>query len=193
MDGKTPVFGGGERHNIKESQLLAYLERWYDAQTLQTVLLPFVQGKTPVSLRAIDWLVVNYAKQNNIVTLGSDGRAVNVYNSYQEKLRYWRRRLFDPFRRRERLDVRIDGQTHSTTLGQANFAIWAHHTGVLKYARAHAAQVELDMNLVTRQVRSLRKARRRDGQRMKRSKGLTEAATRVCAVYPIQETLFSTT
>ena len=67
---------------------------------------------SPISLRALDWAVVNWSKQHNIVcTSIVPGQMVNIHHSYRSALKYWKRRLFDPFRRRSRITVTIDGET----------------------------------------------------------------------------------
>lgn len=113
----------------RELLLLRRLENEYTPALLRDVLKPLITQTSPVSLRALDWCVTNWAKQHNVVCSGAvPGAITNVHHAYRTTLAFWKRKLFDPFRRRLRVAVRIDGEVHETTLGQANFALWSYTT-----------------------------------------------------------------
>ena len=89
-------------------------------------------------------------------------------HSCRVALTHWRRRLFDPSAA-ARLGVRIDGAVYETTLGQANFMLFAYRTGVLAYVLGHAAEIEADMNLVAQRQKRKRRHARASGARHKRA------------------------
>jgi hypothetical protein len=148
------VFKSQKPLDRKQLPVLQVLEKYYTPQILRDVLVPIISHakSTPksgkLSLRALDWLVTNYAKKNPIiykVTLpGLHERVVNIYSEYRSWLWKHRRSRFDPFRRRQRLVFKVDGDEHTTTVGQLNFMYWASTYGVLKYARAHLSEIETD-------------------------------------------------
>lgn len=179
------VFSADEsRLTERERCLLARLEREYSVDVADAILLPFAQNTSPISLRLLDWAVVNWSKKRVVVCASTfEGHATNVHMAYRRTLAYWRRRLFDPFRRRARVRVR-DGQgcTYETTLGQANFVLFAHRSGILAYVLRNATEIERDMNACSKQHKDARKRARRDGVYRKRAHLSVKATTR-CAVH----------
>ena len=101
--------------------------------------------KTKISLRTLDWLCTNYAKKRNVVYRVGP-RTVNVYLEYKAALKAFSKKAFDPFQRRDRIQV-LDalGEPMNSTAGQLNFFRFAIRNGVLDYARRHAAEIEADM------------------------------------------------
>lgn len=173
----------------RQQALHAYLTRVYTPELARHVLVPLLDQSAPVSLRLLDWAVVNWSKQHNIICSSiHPGQMTNVHAAYQSALAYWKRRLFDPFRRRERISVTVDGETHETTLGQANFAHFIHDTGILAYVIAHAEIIEEDMNRVTRMQRR-RKMEARVTGRVSVRKELTKATRSVCVAYHTPTTI----
>jgi hypothetical protein len=181
-----PVFFDAEGTTLgrRERILLERLEEEYTPSLLRDVLKPLVTQQSPVSLRALDWCVTNYAKQHNVMCSSAvvPGQLVNVHHAYRATLGHWKRRLFDPFRRRDRLRVRIDDEVLETTLGQANFALWAYRTGVLAFSLGHVDAIEADMNAVAQRQKRERRAAARRGVRRKRTE-LTSAARPGCVAY----------
>jgi len=167
----------------KERILLERLEREYTPQILRDVLLPLVTQTSPVSLRALDWAVVNWSKKHNVICSSTvPGRMTNIHHEYSTALSFWKRLLFDPFRRRSRIGVNIDGTVYETTLGQANFALWTYKTGVLAYVLSHLDDIEDDMNRVYRRQKRERSEAAKCGERRKRSP-LTRTSDSCCIAY----------
>lgn len=167
----------------RESSLLQRLRREYTPELVTDVLLPLATQTSPVSLRALDWAVVNWSKKNNIICSSLvPGEFTNLHHSYRKTLAFWKRRLFDPFRRRQRIGVRVNGQVHDTTLGQANFALWAYKTGVLAYVLGHIDAIEQDMNHVSKRQKRERTNAARAGVRRKRTE-LTRTPSSFCIAY----------
>ena len=166
----------------RERLLLAHLERAYTPCIAEDVLKPLLTQSSTVSLRALDWAVTNWAKEHNVVCTAVTGGTTNVHHAYLSALSHWKRRLFDPFRRRDRVQVRIGGELLETTLGQANYALWCYQTGVLSYVMGHRDEIEAHMNAAAqRQKRERREAIGR-GERLKRAE-LTLAPAHMCVAY----------
>lgn len=169
--------------STKERRLLGLLRAGYDEQMLRDVLLPFIDQTSPISLRALDWAVVNWSKKHNVVCASRlPGEQTNVYGAYKTTLNFWKRRLFDPFRRRARIPVVIGGVRHETTLGQANFALFAHLTGILAYVLSNIDAIEDDMNRVAQAQKRLNSEARSSGVHRKR-KELTPTSSGLCVAY----------
>ena len=88
---------------------------------IETHLIPLITQESDISLRALDWLVTNYSKKNNIVCKTKNGSLFNIYHGYKVALSHFRRRNFDPFRRRQRITLQTNEKTYETTVGQCNF------------------------------------------------------------------------
>ena len=168
----------------RERVLLDRLEREYTPAISRDVLEPLLTRSSPVSLRALDWAVVNWSKQHNVVCSSTiPGQMTNIHYAYRNTLSYWKRRLFDPFRRRSRIQVKIGSGVYDTTLGQANFALWTYQTGVLSYVLTHIDLIEADMNRVSKRHKKERADAAKRGVRRKRSE-LTKGHNVSCVAYP---------
>lgn len=171
----------------KQVQRLQRMAEFYTQERIDTLLVPIITQKDVLSLRVLDWLVTNYAKKNNVVyeyaPRQGERLLINVYNEYKAWLRNYRRKNFDPFRRRERITFQTtDGQEEETTVGQLNFVYWAHTYGVLTYTREHLATIEQDMNQSLGQVKQQKEADRRQGKKRKRQE-LSQLPSSHCMVY----------
>ena len=51
--------------STREKVLIKKLDREYTNEIAEQVLLPLLDHTSPVSLRALDWAVVNWSKQHN--------------------------------------------------------------------------------------------------------------------------------
>ena len=172
--GETPL-------RPREAQLLARLQREYTPLLLREVLVPLVEQTSMVSLRVLDWTVVNWTKQHNVICTTSEGGMVNIHEAYRATLAIWKRRLFDPFRRRNRITVCVDGKEYETTLGQAHFILWAHTTGTLAYTLGNLGAIEASMNLVAHTQK--RRRVEADAASQKRRAELTTASHNSCLAY----------
>lgn len=181
-------------HELSQREIILQkkLESEYTQDLLQDVLLPLITQTSPASLRALDWAVVNWSKKHNIICSSiSPGLMTNIHHSYRKTLSYWKRRLFDPFRRRTRIKVTINGEVHETTLGQANFALWCYKKGVLSYVLGHIDVIEADMNHVSKCNKKKRNDAVRQGMRRKRTE-LTSGPVAVCVAYNAPSTVHFT-
>ena len=103
-----------------------------------------------LSLRLIDYFVVNYSRKKHVWWLLGPDIPFDVNSHYQSQLSAMGKRLFDPFRRYERIRLQHDdaeGEQTSfeTTLGQTNFFRWAHDHRVLQYIATHQDLIYKDM------------------------------------------------
>lgn len=106
---------------------------------------------TPVKglrLRVLDWLATNWSKKHNEVVYSEDDNtpAINVNDDYNSMLKFYGRRFFDVFRRRERLYFVHNGETFETTVAQLNFMHWLDKTHLLKYAAKNWKAIAKDMS-----------------------------------------------
>lgn len=93
-----------------------------------------MNSSTPrISLRALAWLVLN----------GIDDMCMR--EEYEVQLRSHTRRRFDPFRRCERLELRLKGESVTTTVGQMNFFKWLIESGLWQFVVENGARISAEV------------------------------------------------
>ncbi len=133
-------------------------------------MLDIINGDSSISLRVLDWFVTRYSKRkidfsdSNENTLDS----FDVHISYKSELKSYKKRYFDPFRRRRKFyyplylnelhytDKTYSGSNNSnnskevvllyTTLGQLNFFMWAITNNIINYVEKNLEQISKAMN-----------------------------------------------
>ena len=175
------IFHAPFRLTLRQRRILNELTPFYNDAVIDSFLIPTLQQRSGVSLRNVDWLVTNYAKKANVV-LKSTNQLFNVHNEYKTALSYFRRRNFDPFRRRMRVSFQHGGETHETTVGQLNFLRWARENGVLDFAEKNLSEIEADMQASST-------ANRSEERQLKRRRELSRAPSRRVSVYRMDHTI----
>jgi hypothetical protein len=147
--------------------LLYSLKNYYSKEDNLTKLLNIIKFKKSISLRVIDWFATNYSKKYNTIfmiyrdemgnrTLNENTEIVsqfNVYNSYKSQLKAYSKKRFDPFCRRERIDVEINGYNLNTTIGQLNFFRWVLNNKIIDYIQCNIDEIENDMNYSLKEIK----------------------------------------
>ena len=98
------------------------------------------KGDTKLSLRLLDWFITSYSETNctcyELPGFYSDDE-FNVHISYKSQLKSYKKKYFDPFRRRQRFYYNYDKTDPTkkicTTLGQLNFFRWAFTYRIIDY------------------------------------------------------------
>jgi hypothetical protein len=155
-----------------------------ETNMIEKFLIPLITQTSPISLRALDWLVTNHSKKNNIVCQTKKGTLFNIYHGYKNSLAHFRRRNFDPFRRRQRIILVYKDKEYDTTVGQCNFVHWAYFSGVLQYAIDNENEIETDMNTAALMNKNERKTQNEKGIPHKRRE-LSKAPVNKCSVYKV--------
>lgn len=187
----TPQFDslGPFEYEALQQRQISILNRivgFFTDQMIMETLVPLVEQQSGISLRALDWLVTNYSKKHNIVCTSKNGMIFNIYHGYKVALGHFRRRNFDPFRRRNRIRVVLHGEVVcESTVGQCNFLYWAINNGVLAYAIENSKEIEADMNSASAYHKAERRVQKAQGVPHKR-KELSRAPRTKCSVYQIE-------
>ena len=132
-------------------------------------MLDIINGESPISLRVLDWFVTRYSKrkidfiENEQNTLDS----FDVHISYKSELKSYKKRYFDPFRRRKKFyyPLYLEHSTYTkntsetqnsngskeiillyTTLGQLNFFVWAIGNKIIDFVEKNLEQISKAMN-----------------------------------------------
>ena len=113
-------------------------------------VIPIITSNSKISIRVFDWFVTNYSKKYNTTYRLDDGnpndRYFNVYIQYKCQLKAYKKKLFDPFCRKQRIAFYYDEKKCIiTTLGQLNFFKWAVKYRVLDYVEKNIKIITEDM------------------------------------------------
>ena len=177
---------------LRQARRLHEIAHFFDNDVCSEVLIPMVTQTMDISLRLIDWCLVNWAKKTKIVTMSPDGEPVTVYSCYKDALRHYRRRLFDPFRRRERIQfeglLNKENVIFETTVGQLNFTFWALRYNILESCRKHVQAIEADMNSMLSESKKRRLEDKQSGRKRKRTE-LTVAPKSKVHIYVLKQNL----
>jgi hypothetical protein len=174
-------------HKSKSDRLRALLP-FFTQERIEKMVVPIISVTSKISLRALDWLVINYSKKHKVVLVNPQSHIINVYDDYRAWLHHWKRPLFDAFRRGPRIYFDFHGFMYSTTVAQLNFLYWADRVGVLEYANQHIDELEADMNQRIAECRKEKAEIQRAGGKRKRSE-LSQAPRVKCLVYKIPCTM----
>lgn len=139
----------------KEALLYESLIKFYSNKSNLDILLPIIEQKSNISLRILDWLVTNYSKKYNVAyELYKNGNKTLffIYLSYKNQLKAYSKKNFDPFCRRNRIDMDLSELSNdrvgtiTTTIGQLNFFRWFIENKLLNYVLINVNKIDEDMN-----------------------------------------------
>ena len=147
----------------KETYYYKIIDKYYKALSSEKILMmiDIIEGRSTISLRLLDWFVTRYANKYKVryyqVESKNDkndknekedkfdksiDKGFNVHISYKAQLKSYKKKYFDPFRRRKKFKyifkniVSTSGTeqvTLCTTIGQLNFFKWAFNNHVIEY------------------------------------------------------------
>jgi hypothetical protein len=166
----------------KSVERLVFLYDFFTTKhRMQKILVPITSLISKLSLRILDWFVINYSRRHHISISKENGSVVRIYDDYRAWLRHWKRSLFDPFRRGHRVFYTCDGMRYSTTVGQLNYLYWVEISGVLHFANSNLTLIEKDMNDRLKECQLEKSLKKKSGQKRKRS-DLCKAPSVECVI-----------
>ena len=119
-----------------------------------TDMYDIVEGTSQISLRILDWFVTKYTKRGLDFTR-TNGETFDVHINYKAQLKSYKKKYFDPFRRKTKFDYiyKIDGveKILHTTIGQLNFFRWAITNGIIEFVEKYLNQIIKAMNIANKE------------------------------------------
>lgn len=113
-------------------------------------MIDIVNGNSEISLRVLDWFVTRYSKKKLEFDGNNTGETFDVHISYKSQLKSYRKKYFDPFRRRKKFYYKYDKTDETkkfhTTLGQLNFFYWAISNNIIIFVEKNMSQILKAMN-----------------------------------------------
>ena len=142
--------------NNKEFMHYKMIEKFYKKCPQEDIerMVRIIDSSSGISLRVLDWFVTRYSKKHIDFDSSNTDDAFDVHISYKAQLKSYKKRYFDPFRRRKKFYYHYD-QTDKTkklytTLGQLNFFKWAISNKIVDF-------VEININIITRSMNQANK------------------------------------
>lgn len=187
MHGLWGTFGGATFAKpvgltVTARQRLPFLLRRLTRARLLRVLCPFASRRAVLSLRELEWFVINYAKRLRLAGRAR-GEVYPVYDTYLRWRQRWGQAMFDLYARRGSVPVRFEfaGKRYATSVAQLNFLYMAETHGVLALALAHTPAVKREHSARMSKCRALKRAAKERDQTVRFIHA--PLAPTVCAVY----------
>lgn len=156
------IEGKKKRIECKPELIIASLQRFYASHPDIDKVIPYLDGKAPLSLRIIDWFVTKYSRKN-FIKYPLNGQEFVLYLSYKGQLKAYSKLYFDPNCRRDRIMFKIPKyETFMTTIGKLNFFRWALECGVLDYIENHEDEIKAGYNSHLRETAQTLKKQKQD-------------------------------
>lgn len=118
-------------------------------------MLDIIDGQSEISLRILDWFVTKYAKRG--IDFTRNGDTFDVHINYKAQLKSYKKRYFDPFRRKKKFNYKytINGEEKVlyTTIGQLNFFRWAISNEIINFVEKYLPQITKAMNISNKEDR----------------------------------------
>lgn len=135
-----------------------------------TQMIDIVEGKSDMSLRVLDWFVTKYSKKRIDCGQSKDADMFDVRISYKSQLKSYKKKYFDPFRRKKKFNYHFEnGQIMKTTLGQLNFFKWAFSNNIVIYVDKNLKQVIKEMKLSNKEADKKNKVKKEPKKKKKES------------------------
>jgi hypothetical protein len=135
--------------NTQENIILKSIQNFYDTKSNNDYFISIANFDSNISIRLIDYFITKYCKKNKVsYKLNND--AFNVFISYKQQLKMFKKKYFDPFSRGDRIPYFINDTCIITTVGQLNFFKWFISKNIHNYLEKNKDCVEYDMNKKTK-------------------------------------------
>jgi hypothetical protein len=140
---KNDIKFGVDRKRFSNKEILyyQYVNKYFRKHCSKeniNLMISIINGESKISLRKLDWFITHYAKKHRKeTTYDVEGESFPVHISYKAQLYTFKKRNFDPFRRRKKLYYNYDKSDKKkyieTTIGQLNFFHWAFSNDIILY------------------------------------------------------------
>lgn len=133
-----------------------------------TKMINIINKTDNISLRILDWYVTRYAKKHmeNIKPINGTGECFDVHINYKAQLKSYKKKYFDPFRRKSKFkytfDINGEKVTLVTTIGQLNFFSWAIKNNILSFVDSSLPQITKAMNLSNKEDKKKKLEKRKN-------------------------------
>jgi len=173
--------------SVKELCYYKKIDKFFRSCSKENIvkMIDIIDGKSNISLRVLDWFVTKYSKKRIDCGISKNTEVFDVRISYKSQLKSYKKRYFDPFRRKKDTRFRYyfnGGHTIITTLGQLNFFKWAFTNNIVVYVEKNLKQISKEMNLSnkedkkkkTKKSKNSKKEKEKDPKKIKPKKKISD-------------------
>jgi hypothetical protein len=140
----------------KEKMLYDVLDNFFVQCKVEevTMIIDIINGNHLISLRFLDWFVTRYCYLYKLsIPINNSYNKETITNiniSYKAQLKSFKKRYFDPFRRKKKFNYLFNNYELNilTTLGQLNFFRWALSYDIIKYVEEKFNAINMKMSHV---------------------------------------------
>jgi hypothetical protein len=139
--------------NSKELCYYIMIDKFYKSCDINKIekIKKIIDGESNISLRVLDWFITKFSKKkSNLENCNSD-KIFDINLNYKSQLKSYKKKYFDPFRRRKKFNYNYDKQEKTkilyTTLGQLNFFKWAINNDIIEYVENNIDKIVKAMNV----------------------------------------------
>jgi hypothetical protein len=126
-----------------------------------TEMINIIESKSEMSLRVLDWFVTKYSKKKTDLCQTRDFDVFDVRISYKSQLKSYKKKYFDPFRRKKKFNYYFEnGDKIKTTLGQLNFFKWAFTNDIILYVEKHLKLIIREMKISNKELDKKNKSKK---------------------------------
>lgn len=130
------------------------------------LMVKIIESRSHISLRILDWFASKHSKHRvklNFSHWKKDSFDVRI--SYDAQLKTYKKRYFDPFRRKKKFWYYFDKKNKSkkilTTIGQLNFFRWAIDKKILEFVKINFTEINEEMKKNAKDEKS-KKSKKKD-------------------------------
>ena len=154
-----------DKETIMMESLIPFYKHKYNLQQI----IDLVEGKTKVSLRLVDWFIINYSKKyDTCFNIQKDGKIGNVlvHVEYKSHLKAYTKKHFDVFKRYDPISLEYYDKNENTvkyfktTIGQLNIFRWIIKRKILDYVSMYYDQINDDMNIRLKEAKNRKRKTR---------------------------------
>ena len=171
LDAKNTVFSSKEKLYYK------MVDRFFRNAGQDNIkkMIDIIESEYYISLRLLDWFVTRYAnKYKTTYNLTNENDRFNVHISYKAQLKSYKKKYFDPFRRRKKFLYYYDKSDKSkkmeTTIGQLNFFRWAFSYEILNYVENNYKAIHNAMVVSNKEDKKRKEQKKKIRQRKDKPK-----------------------
>lgn len=165
--------------NLTKKEIMTYkvIDKYYKKLEKEKIekMIDIIDGKSKISLRLLDWFITNYSDKYKI-KLKKDNipekedifdTDFNVHIGYKSQLKSFRKKYFDPFRRRQKFKYYFDKEKTLylyTTIGQLNFFKWAFSNNIIQYVDDNFNTISKKMVLTSKLDKNKKKEKENENE-----------------------------
>jgi hypothetical protein len=143
--------------NLKELCYYTMVDKYFKTRCTKKdikLMIDIIDSDASISLRVLDWFAAKFSKNRNKLNFTStNSEEFDVRISYDSQLRTFRKKYFDPFRRKNKFYYYYDTSDKTkkifTTIGQLNFFKWAIDKKILDFVKQNLDTINDEMKKST--------------------------------------------